>query len=97
MVGPWSNIGCPLITEVEITNDLCRWVATQGQHFRLGGCGIIVNEGSSKGMVHFTYSLTGDDLDESELFNAVMAVIMCSDQLDNELRDRFGGSLFGPE
>lgn len=95
--GSIVSLRCPLICDVEITDELCRWVATEGQTYRLGGCWLNPNEDSTTGWVYFKYAITGDDLDESELTNAVNAVIVTSDVLDNELRDRFGGKLFGNE
>jgi hypothetical protein len=41
--------------------------------------------------------MVSDDLDESELMHGVFAVAYSSDKLDNELQNKFGGELFGPE
>jgi len=95
--GSIVSLRCPLICDVKITDQLCRWVATEGQEFRLGGCFLNPNEDPKTGWVYFKYSITADDLDESELQNAVAAVVITGNQLDNELRDRFGGKLFGKE
>lgn len=91
------SLQCPLICDVKITDQLCRWVATEGQKFILGGCFLNPNEDPKTGWVYFKYAMTADDLDESELKNAVGAVAVTSNRLDNELRDRFGGELFGRE
>jgi len=95
--GSVVSLRCPLICDVKITDQLCRWVATEGQRFLLGGCYLNPNENPTTGWVFFKYSITADDLDESELKNAVGAVVVTSNRLDNELRDRFGGKLFGKE
>lgn len=94
--GSVVKIECPLIADVEMTPELFKWVSFEGQNFRIGGCILLPGEGG-KGLLIFKYSMTGDDLDESELMNAVFAVAYTCDDLDNKLRERFGGSLFGPE
>jgi len=91
------SLKCPLICDVKITNELCRWVATEGQKFVLGSCYLNPNEDEKTGWVYFKYAITADDLDESELMNAVGAVATTGNRLDNQLRDQFGGELFGRE
>lgn len=95
--GAVVDLRCPLICDVKITDQLCRWIATEGQMFRLGGCFLNPNDDEKSGWVYFKYAITADDLDESELVNAVGAVVVTSNRLDNELRDRFGGTLYGRE
>lgn len=91
------HIQCPLIKRVRITNELCRWISVEGQHFRLGSCRLSPSDDGKTGMVIFDYALTADDLDESELMNAVGATVLTCDDLDNKLQDMFGGELFGQE
>ncbi len=86
---------CPLVREMRLTPDLYKWVALEGGHFKLGY--VSLTETGGKGTTFFEYSLVGDDLDPSELLTAVVAVVLTGDRLDNELRDRFGGELFGRE
>ncbi len=95
--GSIIQIECPLVTNVRISNDLCRWIAVEGQHFKLGSCRLSPNDDGKTGMILFHYSMTADDLDESELMNGVLATIFSSDRLDNELQEKFGGELFGRE
>lgn len=95
--GSIIQIECPLITGVKITNELCRWVAVEGQHFKLGSCRLSPDEDGKTGIVIFHYSMTADDLDESELMNGVAATIYSSDRLDNELQEKFGGEVFGKD
>ena len=42
-------------------------------------------------------NLLGDDLDEPELMDALDAVVLTGNRLDNELQSKFGGKLFGPD
>jgi len=94
--GTIVKVEAPLISKVDITLDLLKWIAFDGQNFKIGGC-ILLTDEAGKGMIIFKYTLTADDLDESELMNAVLGVTFVSDDLDNKLRDRFGGELFGSE
>ena len=95
--GVIARVYCPLVTDVPISYDLCRWVATEGQFYKVGRAWLNPNEDGEKGWLYFGHSMIADDLDESELMGAVFAVTYTSNDLDNELRDRFGGELFGPE
>lgn len=89
---------CPLIKNVRLTNDLFRWVATEGQNFWIGRSHVIPDKDSpDTGSVWFEYAIVGDDLDESELMQGVLSVLLTSNDLDNMLRDKFGGELFGSE
>lgn len=89
------DVRCPLLTNLKLSNDLYKYVATEGQWFKLGGMYVNPDDNGKTGWLFFKYSITGDDLDESELMNAVGSVVVTSDQLDNELQERFGGELFG--
>jgi len=89
------DLRCPMLTDVPLTADLFRWVATEGQWFKMGGMYVNPDENEKTGWLYFKYSLTGDDLDESELLNAVGVVMVMADKFDNELLEKFGGELFG--
>lgn len=90
----YVGVRSPLIVDVPISNELCRWVAIEGQQFMIGGCYLHAVDGGSTGSVWLQYGIIADDLDESELMNAVHMVAITGNKLDNELRDRFGGKLF---
>lgn len=96
--GTLVDVRCPMVKGVKITNELCRWVATEGQDFKIGGTYLMEESDNDKQCwIFFHYSLTADDLDESELMNAVFAIVFTAQELDNELQDKFGGELFGRE
>jgi len=96
--GTMVDVRCPMVTGVKITNELCRWIATEGQDFKIGGTYLMEErDDDEQCWIFFRYSLTGDDLDESELMNAVGAIVATAQKLDNELQDKFGGELFGRE
>ena len=85
----------PMVTNLKITNELCRWLATDGQSKFFGNCRLNPSDGEDNGWVYFEYSILGDDVDESEVLNALVMMHLGSDKLDNEIQSRFGGELFG--
>ena len=87
----------PLVIKMEITPEVYKWVATEGQAHWFGSCRVRLAEGKNTGSIWRDYTILGDDLDESELVNAMMAMSFTGDELDNKLRDLFGGELFGNE
>ncbi len=95
--GALIQIECPLVQNVTITDDLCRWVAVEGQMYKLGSCRLRLNEDGKTGMVLFRYAMTADDLDESELMHGVYATISSADDLGNQLQEQFGGEIFGQD
>jgi hypothetical protein len=95
--GTVVRVYCPLVTGVEITPELCFWVATDGQDYRIGRTMLVPAPEGGTGAIYFSHSMVSDDLDESELMHGVFAVAYSSDKLDNELQNKFGGELFGPE
>jgi hypothetical protein len=52
------------------------------------------SEGTKSSMILLKYSILGDFLDPEELLNAVRAVILMSDLLDDEVTKEFGGTRF---
>jgi hypothetical protein len=95
--GTLVDVKCPILFDAPLTPELFKWVATEGQEFKLGGVWVNPNEDGKTGWVYFRYAITGDDLDESELQNAVGVVVSGGDRLDNELQERFGGEIFGSD
>ena len=91
------QIKCPMLKDVPMSPELCRWIAVEGQHYWFGGCSLNPSADGATAWVYFKHSILGDDLDESELMRSVAAVVVVSDQLDNELQAKFGGTLFGSE
>ena len=51
-------------------------------------------QGTNSSIILLKYSILGDFLDPEELLNAVRAVILMSDLLDDEITKEFGGTRF---
>lgn len=91
------RIVCPMIVDVRITPELTRWIAVDGQKFRFGNTALNPNDDGKTGWVYFSHNLLGDDLDEPELMDALDAIVITGNRLDNKLKDLFGGELFGSD
>ena len=87
----------PMVTKLRISNELCRWVAIDGQKTFFGSCRLDDSNGENDGWVFFQHTVLGDFLDESELINALVLVAGGANDLDNQIHDRFGGEMFGED
>lgn len=85
------EVWAPIIVDVKPSSALYEWVATDGQDFNYGGCRVIFRGDAKNAEVIFRVSLPGDTLDPGELKDALLAVAVTADNLDDELRKRFGG------
>ena len=90
------RVNCPLVVDVPVTPDLAMWIATEGQDYIIGSTQLVIREDGT-GWLFFAQNIIADDLDESELMGTIFGVTFTSNDLDNNLRDRFGGQLFGSE
>lgn len=73
---------------VPISRKLERYVATQA--YKFGAPRLRYNDDGTASVI-FEYTVLGDHLDPDELRNAVTAVSVIGDELDDEIMDRFGG------
>ena len=85
------SVRAPVLRAVPVTDDLCRWIATEGTYYRFGKAQLFYDEGEATGQLYFSHTLLGDYLDEDELNYAVAAVGFTADRLDDELLPLFGG------
>lgn len=73
--------------------ELYEWVAKHTSSYRFGHVSLIeFDDGSAR--VDFRHLLLGDFLDPDELLVAVRAVGITADEIDDEIKDRFGGRRF---
>lgn len=84
-------VWAPTIIDVTPTNELYKWVATEGAEYFYGHCR--VGKYGDKGNVEviFEVTLAGDTIDPGELKQALIAVATTADDLDDELKAKFGG------
>lgn len=94
---PWGdddvifNVWAPVLRKVPITNELCRFVATEP--FVFGNLVLHEEPDGRSGDLQFQYRILANDIDDSELRMAVLMVAMTADDLDDKLVKRFGGEL----
>ena len=84
-------ISAVILLDVPVTNDLFRWVATEGADYRFGNAHLHLDESEATAQLFFSHTLLGDYLDAEELNWAVGAVGFTADRLDDELLPMFGG------
>ncbi len=85
------RLSAPILFDVPVSNDLFRWVATEGASYYFGNAHLYLSEDEMTAHLFFSQSILGDYLDEQELNGAVVAVGFTADRLDDELLPRFGG------
>jgi hypothetical protein len=85
------EVWAPLVLGVKPSPALYQWVAIEGQEYTYGGCRVVVENDNKNVRVIFRISLPGDTLDPGELKDALLCVAFTSDELDDELKKRFGG------
>lgn len=95
-VGQISYV-CPMVKGVRLTPEVFKWVALEGHDFRFGSVVCYADDNNETGSLFFEYSMIGVDIDESEVVNAVMFLLFVCSDLDTELKEKFGGELFGED
>ena len=85
------NVWAPVIFDVKPSNELYKWVATEGAEYFYGHCKVMNFEDKGKVQVLFEITIPGDTLDPGELKQALIAVAFTADNLDDELKAKFGG------
>jgi hypothetical protein len=88
------EVVCPVICDVQVTDELCRWVAVDGQWFMYGSFQLNAVPDRETAWVYFRYGIRADDLHESDLIHAVVQVAAVADRTAEELQGRFGGELY---
>jgi hypothetical protein len=85
----------PLVVNVPLTPDVYKWVATEGQHYFFGHCQLFENDDNDKlGRILFGHAIVGNDLDPNELQNLIGITMLTANELDDMLKDKFGGKLY---
>jgi hypothetical protein len=83
-----------LLIDVPPTPELYRYVATEGS-YTFGH--LAIGEQDGRATIFYSHSLLGDYLDPEEFHAAVGAMVNTGDDLDNQLKQMFGGRLFHEE
>lgn len=81
-------ITSPILIELEPTPDLYKWIATEGQNNLYGSFGL--NEDLNE--LFFRYVISGDNIEETCLQNALVEVVRNAIVAPEELQSKFGGT-----
>ena len=84
-------VWAPTIFDVKPSNELYKWVATEGADFFYGHCKVLNYGDEGQVQVIFEITIAGDTIDPGELKQALLAVATTADDLDDELKAKFGG------
>ena len=98
-------VWAPTIFDVKPSNELYKWVATEGADFFYGHCKVTSFGDKGNVQVIFEITIPGDSIDPgelkqqlasggalaSELKQALLSVATTADDLDDELKAKFGG------
>jgi hypothetical protein len=93
---PEANASCVrvhavLLWEVPGSAELFEEIATSALNYRFGALSLFKCDDGSYN-VNFGHTLLGDTLDPDELRHAVGAVAITADQLDDQLKAKYGGT-----
>lgn len=87
------EISAPILRQVPESEELYKWISMEGTSFRIG-CVEAFPEENGTVFLRYKYALLADYLDEAELKNAVFAVLLTANELDEELQTKFGGKRY---
>lgn len=84
------------ITNADLTPtaDLYKFLATEN-HYRFGS--LVCDEQDGKALIRFAHNLLGDFLDPDELKMTVAMVARTADEIDDKIKEKFGGRTFHGE
>jgi len=91
-VDPWGDDDAVIttrsyvVTQIELTPDLLRFLLEQNDRMRFGAFGI-----DGDGDVFFEHAIVGSSCDKNELKASTIAVAVTADKYDDEIRSRWGG------
>lgn len=96
----WAQTGktlvgleCPVLIDCQPSAELYEDIATRANDYLFGHLSAAPQTDGSV-IVMFTHTLLGDYLDPDELKTAVLGVLSTADQIDEDMKARFGGKRF---
>ena len=80
-----------VVVDVEVTDELMRFLLTYNLKLMLGGFGMAIGE-DGRAVILLTHTILGDSMDREELYASVSAIARVADDLDDQRVTAFGGS-----
>lgn len=94
LVQIWATV----LRDVAPSPELFEWAAREGGGYFFGHVRVVDGEpGSGKLRLVMAHTLLGDFLDQRELEAAMYGVLTSADELDDKLKERFGGKRWSDE
>ena len=85
------SVWAPTVLDVTPSNELYKWVATEGDDYNYGHCTVVPYGDKGNVQVIFAIKIPGDTIDPGELKQALFTVAFVADGLDDDLKAKFGG------
>ena len=85
------KVTAPMLRQVPLTDELCRWVAIEGQNRWFVRARLYVDDDARTCSLCIEADVLGDTIDPDEFKVAVTSVLVGANNLDDELQQRFGG------
>jgi hypothetical protein len=85
------NVAAPVLFNVPASPALFEYIATNSDNWLFGHLSAARDDETGGVNVLMTHRLLGDYLDAEELLSAVIGIVMTAEDLDDELKARFGG------
>jgi len=82
----WIDSWSWVVTGVEQSTDLYRYLLLENKGMRFGGFAV-----DEDGDIMFKYGIVGSSLDKEELRTAVLAVAQTADEYDDQIVAKYGG------
>ena len=79
-----------VVVDVDVTEELMRYLLTYNLRLMLGAFGLSIGEGG-KATVLLTHTILADSMDRGELYASVTAIARVADDLDDQIVTTFGG------
>jgi hypothetical protein len=86
-----------LVKDVPATPELFKWIAIEGSNYRFGTVSFWPDKDGETGLVLLFHNIFANDIDASEVENALLTVLFTAADLDTELQAKFGGEMIGSD
>lgn len=89
------RVDAPILLDVPITSELLQYIGVKSSDYVFGSLALLTDSDAAQtAVLCFRQSLLGDALDQVELQVATQVVALTADDLDDNLKRRFGGRRF---
>lgn len=88
------TMNSPLVHRIPMSPELIRWVAVEGRSNDIGGVFLVPSGEAGTCEIWLGHSLVGNELDEQGILATVYQLLVLADQLDDFIRERFGGTRY---